>query len=334
MNTNAPAPDFVPQPVGVALYGANGHQIHGLLAARRDMARLCAVAGFPPEKLPPGLRARDGARVCANLDDLLADPRVELVSLCSPRRRDQALDAIRALRAGKHVYAEKPCAFSEPELDAILDAARENGRVFREMAGTAFLQPYLEMRRIVLSGILGRVVQVVAEKSYPWHDARPQDEDIDGGLIRQCAIHALRFVEHVACERIVSAGAIETRAGNPVAGGGSRIAACLMLGLASGGVAGIAANYLNPKGTGEWGYETLRILGEKGMVESTQGGAHTRLVVGDRDLGPLDTSQPGIEYLDTFLAQIRGRGAMPLSSEEELSPTRWVIRAKQSPQSP
>ncbi|MDR0353040.1 MAG: Gfo/Idh/MocA family oxidoreductase [Opitutaceae bacterium] len=319
-----------PEPVGVALYGANGHQIHALLATRRATARLVAVAEFPPERLPPGLRGRDGARACRDLDELLADPRVELVSLCSPRRRDQARDAIRALRAGKHVYAEKPCAFSEPELDAILAAAREGGGMFREMAGTAFAQPYLEMRRVVRSGALGRVIQVVAEKSYPWHDGRPQDEDIDGGLVRQCAIHALRFVEHVAGERITSASAIETRAGNPVPGGGSRVAACLMLGLASGGVASIAANYLNPEGAGVWGYETLRILGDQGMVESAQGGARTRLVVGGRDFGPLDVTRPGIEYLDAFIARIRGRGDLPLTSEEELSPTRWAIRAKQT----
>jgi predicted dehydrogenase len=317
-------------PVGVALHGANGHQIHGLLATRRDTARLVAVAAFPPEKLPLGLREQDGVRICRDLDELLADPRVELVSLCSPRRSDQARDAIRALRAGRHVYAEKPCAFSEAELDAILAAARGNGRHFREMAGTAFFQPYLEMRRIVRSGVIGRVVQVVAEKSYPWHDARPQDEDVDGGLLRQCAIHAMRFVEHVACERVRSISALETTAGNPVAGGGSRMASCIMASLESGGVASIAANYLNPKGTGMWGYETLRILGEKGMVESTQGGAYTRLVAGGCDFGPLDVSRPGIEYLDTYLALLRGCGGMPLSSGEELSPTRWVIRARQS----
>lgn len=328
MNTHAA--QKTPRPVGVALYGANGHQIHGLLATRAGSARLVAVAEFPPDKLPPGLRERDGTRLCASLDELLANPDVELVSLCSPRRHDQARDAIRALRAGKHVYAEKPCAFDEAELDEIIAAARENGRMFREMAGTAFAQPYLEMRRIVRSGAIGRVIQVVAEKSYPWHDGRPQDEDIDGGLIRQCAIHAMRFIEHVACERISSVNALETAAGNPVAGGGSRIAASMMLGLESGGVASIAANYLNPKGTGVWGYETLRIFGDQGMVESTQGGAQTRLVIGERDLGSLDTSQPGIEYLDTYLAQIRGRENMPLSSEEELSPTRWVIRAKRS----
>ena len=316
-------------PVNVALYGANGHQIQGLLA-NQPRARLVAIAEFPRKQLP--LELRDVAEIndYETLDQLLADPRVELVSLCSPRRCDQAGDAIRALRAGKHVYAEKPCAFDEAELDAILRVAAETGRMFREMAGTAFEQPYLAMREIVRTDRIGRVVQVIAEKSYPYHDGRPQDEAIDGGLIRQCAVHAMRFIEHVANVRVHSVQAMESAAPNPVAGGGLRMTACLMLGLEGGGLASIAANYLNPKGTGQWGYETLRILGELGFVESTQSGRQTRLVIGDRDYGALDLSAPALDYLDAYLATLRGEGEMPLTLEEELRPTRWVLRAKQS----
>ena len=121
---------------------------------------------------------------------------------------------------------------------------------------------------------------------------------------------------------------METTAGNPVAGGGLHVAACLMLELDSGGIASITANYLNPRGTGIWGYESLRILGESGMVESIRGGKHTRLVIGDEDHGELKTDAPGIDYLDAYLATILGKGDMPITLEEELSPTRWAIRAK------
>lgn len=44
------------------------------------------------------------------------DETLDLISLCSPSRKNQAKDAIECLRAGKHVYAEKPAAFSEKEL--------------------------------------------------------------------------------------------------------------------------------------------------------------------------------------------------------------------------
>ncbi len=315
--------------IGVGIYGANGHQIHNHIEDHPH-ARLVATAAFRRDALPPVLRADAAIRHYATLDELLADREVELVSLCSPRRRDQAAEAIRCMEAGKHVYAEKPCAMAEEDLDAIIAASEATGRRFHEMAGTAFEQPYLAMREIVAAGTIGTVVQVLAQKSYPYHDRRPQDEDVDGGIIGQASIHALRFVEHVAGQRIAHIQAVETTLGNPVAGGGLRMAASLMMTLENGGVASVVANYLNPKGFGRWGNEHLRIFGTKGFVEATDGGARTRLVVGEKDLGPIDASAPSRDYFDMFVASLLGLGEMPFSVEEELHPTRMTIRAKRS----
>ncbi len=314
-------------PLNIGLYGVNGHQIQGELV-KNPLARLVAVAEFPREKLPDALKDDPQIRFHASLADLIADPRVDLIALCSPRRRDQAEHAILALRGGKHVYAEKPCALDEADLDAILRVAQETGKLFREMAGTSLDQPYLAMRQVVQEGRLGEVVQVIAEKSYPYHPDRPQDEDVDGGLIEQCAIHAVRMVEQVAGQRIVSSLQQETTLGNPTPRGGLRMAAALVFGLKNGGLASVTANYLNPRGTGTWGYESLKILGTLGMVESQRGGQQTRLVIGDKDFGALDVSAPGVNYLEACLKTILGLGQMPFTLEEELSPTRWVLRAK------
>ncbi|OPZ25188.1 MAG: putative 4,5-dihydroxyphthalate dehydrogenase [Lentisphaerae bacterium ADurb.BinA184] len=313
--------------LNVGLYGANGHQIAGVLAGH-PRAVLAATAELPREALPAGLRDDRSVRHYATFEELLGDPAVELVSLCSPRRRQQADDAVRALRAGKHVYAEKPCAMAEPDLDRILAAAAQAGRQFHEMAGTAFEQPYWAMRQAVREGVIGDVVQVFAQKSYPYHPGRPQDEDVDGGLIGQNAIHAVRFIEHVAMTRVRTVEAIETRHGNPVAGGGLNMACSLMMRLGNGGVATVVANYLNQPGFGSWGNEHLRIFGTKGFVESVDAGRRTRLVVGDRDHGPLDTSQPAPAFFDLVVAAILDAAPMPFSLEEELHPTRVVIQAK------
>lgn len=311
--------------IRVGLYGFNGHQIHSRLA-NHPRARVVAVA--PRKDAPPALFENPRIRFYDTYAELIADPEVELVSLCSPRRVDQARQALQAMRSGKHVLAEKPCALAESDLDALIAASAETGRRFHEMAGTAFEQPYHAMREVVRQGLIGEVVQVIAEKSYPYHGARPQDEELDGGLIAQSAIHALRFVEHVACARIASLRAVDTALGNPVASGGLRIASSMMLTLANGGVASLSANYLNPRGTGIWGDESLKILGTLGIVESRAGGKFTRLVVGDHDLGPLNTGFTRINWLDTYFEHIATRAPMPLTLAEELSPTRWAIRAR------
>jgi predicted dehydrogenase len=314
------------KPIGIGLYGANGHQI-GQLLVGNPRAKLVAVAGMDRAALPEPCRQDQSVAVYASLADLLSDRRVELVSLCSPRRADQAADAILCLESGRHVYAEKPAALTEPDMDRVLATACGRGLLFHEMAGTAFEQPWHAMRREVSRGAIGRVVQVLVQKSYPYHDRRPQDEAVDGGLLVQAGVHAIRMIEHVAGALVKDGHALETGLGSPVHGG-LRMAVSMALELEGGALASVVVNYLNPSGFGRWGNETLRVFGSHGFVEALDGGTRTRLVVGDRDMGALDAGTAVPDYFERFLNQIAGKGEQPFPLEEELHPTRVVIRLK------
>lgn len=304
--------------IGVGLHGFNGHQVHRQLAQHRR-ARLVAVAGLAGAE--PPVEAGEAERR-ASLAELIEDPAIDLVVLCSPRRADQAADALACLAGGKHVLAEKPAALREADVDALLAAAREHGRVFREMAATAFEQPYRAMRAAVDAGAIGRVVQVHVQKSYPWHDGRPRDEAVDGGLIAQVGIHALRLVEQVALAPIEAVEAARTGVD------GTPRAASLLLRLAGGALATATVNYLGQRGAGVWGFDELRIFGTDGFVESTDGGRRTRLVVGEEDRGPLDVSAGGIDWFDRFVEHLETGAAFPLDVEAELRPLRWALRAR------
>jgi predicted dehydrogenase len=313
--------------IRVGLYGNAGHQVQGRLADN-PRADLVAVGAMGLDALPGALRARPDIQVYADLDALLADPAVDLVSLCSARRRDQAGHAIRCLEAGKHVYAEKPCAMTESDLDNILATAGKTGCAFHEMAGTAFEQPYLAMRECVAAGRIGTVVQVIAQKAYPYIESRPSDEDVDGGLLMQVGVHALRFVEHVAGVKIEEILPLETGLGNPGAPG-LCMAATLNMRLANGGLAVATMNYLNSPGFHSWGYEVLRIFGTEGFIEARDAGKDTRLVLREGDVGAVPgADRPARDYFDMFLASLVEGEPMPLDLEDELHPTRMVIRAK------
>jgi predicted dehydrogenase len=323
--------DKADKPVGVALYGLNGHQIFGeiknnpktkLTAASQIGKDMIASAGFDVSSV----------KFYDCIEELADDETVDFVSLCSPIRKKQAADAVLCLEKGKHVYAEKPCALTEKELDGILEASKKTGALFHEMAGTTFAQPYLSMREIVKSGVLGEIVQIYAQKSYPYHKNRPQDEEeyTDGGLLRQAGVHAMRFIEHTACERISEIYAAETKYGNPVKGGGMRTACSCMMKLENGGTACAVVNYLNPEGFGLWGNEALRIFGTKGLLESVDGGVKTRLIIGGTDMGSVKISGGDVSYFDLFIEELTEKTPMPLSLEEELHPARIVIRAKES----
>jgi predicted dehydrogenase len=311
-------------PLGVGLYGSNGHQLNAANFANNPNAKLVAVAAVRATQWP------DGVKQYTRLDELIADPAVDLISLCSPRRADQARDAIRCLQAGKHVYAEKPCAMTEKELDEILAAGKRAGKEFHEMAGTVFAPNYAPMRKLVAGGAIGEVIQVFVQKSYKYGETRPQDEAMDGGMFLQMGIHAARMIEHVGGVRIKTITGWETKLGSTEKGDG-KIAGAAQIGLENGGIATIVMNYLNPPNKVlPHGNETLRVFGTKGFIESVDGGARTRLVTPDRVIEPLDQNDSGAgDYFDFVTAHLVSGVAMPLTLQEELHPLRMLIRAKE-----
>lgn len=310
--------------LGIGLYGVNGHQIEKLLAAH-PRARLVAVAAFAQRPIP----AECGEVVrYETLEELLADEQVEMVTLCSPRRADQAADAVKCLLAGRHVYGEKPSALCEEDLDRIIATVAQTGFRYHEMGGFALEQPYLAMRDCIRSGAIGEVVQVFVQKSYPWADWRPKDETIDGGLATQVGIYPLRFIEQVAGLKATSVEIRETRLGNDHPDSDCRRAVSMLMTLENGGIASAICNYLNPSGHIIWGYDILRVFGTAGVVESNTLDGTARLLKTGAAPESLAISASASSGLDLMIDSLLDGIPMPLSLTDELSPTRWVVRAK------
>ena len=314
-------------PLSLGLWGGNGHQIHNQLNEYPRL-NLVAFGAFRPDVAATLREAYPEAVECATYEELLAVPGLAFVSLCSPLRSEQADHAIAALEAGIHVYAEKPCATAEADLDRILATAAASSATFHEMAGTVCEQPYWAMRKIVADGTIGTVVQILAQKSYPYYAGRPVSEAVDGGLVAQNGVHALRFVEQIGGARAVSIDAVQTRLGDERPGSDLKMATSMIGRLENGGVFSVVANYLNPPGFGSWGNEMVRVFGTKGMLESVDGGTRTHLVVGDKDLGAVDASEAGPDWLSCVIAHAVDGLPMPFDLETELHPTRMVLKAK------
>nr|WP_055504498.1 Gfo/Idh/MocA family oxidoreductase [Nonomuraea pusilla] len=148
-------------PVGVALVGAgviSGQYLRNLTAfpdvrvigvADLDTDRAAAVAG------------EFGVPVSGTLDDVLAVPEVEIVvNLTVPSAHAEV--ALRSLRAGKHVYGEKPFALDLDEAAKV--AAEADGRGLRlGGAPDTFLGAGLQSAlRALREGLIGVPVAVTA----------------------------------------------------------------------------------------------------------------------------------------------------------------------------
>jgi len=312
----------------VGLYGNRGHQIQSKLYENKE-AELVAVCDVSDSFFSEVKKHCKNVILYSSLEEMLEDTSLDLISLCSSKRSEQEMHAIMCLKAGKHVYAEKPAAFSEEGLERILTAARENGCEFHEMADSVFVEPYWSVRKLVKSGKIGEVIQVYVQKSYPLNiEKRPQDEDTDGGLVRQAGIHAVRFLEHITGLQVEDVQVRQTHLGNIDSTKGLYTASSWMMTLSNGGVASACVNYLNPKAFSRRGNESIRLFGTDGMVEITDGGQKTHLYTHNTDEGEIDIHNSDcVDYFKLLTEHLLYGNDMPFSQEEELHPLRVVIRA-------
>lgn len=310
--------------IKIGIYGDNGHQITAEIQKNPEInAVIVAEACCKNE-------GKTGGIIYNSLDEMLENDEIELVSLCSPDRRGQAENAIKCLNAGKHVYAEKPCAFTLKEIEDIKEAAEKNNRQFHEMAGTVFAYPYFEMMQEIRNGEIGVVINATVQKSYPLSiNTRPQDEDVDGGLTLQVGIHAMRMIEHMTGLQITDIAAFETGLGNPE-NGDLKTAVSFSMVLENGATAAAVANYLNPKtALKKHGYECVRIFGDKGMIETLDGAKSARIVYNNGEIREINPSGAFKSYLSQYIDALTNNTKMPFSFEEELHPLKALIKAKE-----
>ena len=318
--------------IKVGIYGANGHQIWNFLETY-DRIDFVAAAGIPENRLEKYKAFQNKTlKIYDTLDEMLEKSSIEFVCLCSPLRSEQAKDAVKCLKANVHVYAEKPAALTEADLDMILAAEKESKAEFHEIADSTFFEPYVTMRNLIKDGAVGEVVQVYVQKSYPNNfKGRPEDPNVDGGITRQAGIHAMRFLEHCCGIKIDKVKAFETTKGASDFRPNLVTASSVAMTLENGGVASACINYFNPGSFGLWGNESIRVFGTKGVIEITDGGRRTHLWNDKGDQGEFaDMHTKTKEFLFYLIEHLLDGTPMPFDSETELHPLRAVIRMTES----
>ena len=115
--------------LGVGFLGAGPvtQAIHlPALARLTDTYRVATVMDISAD-IAASVAGRVGARSTTSVDDMLSDPDVDVVAICSPHRF-HAEQVIAACRAGKRaVLCEKPFAMSGAEAEVITAVSAETG---------------------------------------------------------------------------------------------------------------------------------------------------------------------------------------------------------------
>ena len=125
-------------------------KLHGI--CEQDGQTLAALAERYPE-----------ARRYTAFADVLADPAVKGVAICTPAHTHAAL-AIRAIEASKDVFVEKPLALKYADGERMIEVARAHDRILMVGHLLEYHPAVLALEGLVRAGDLGRIQYIYSNR--------------------------------------------------------------------------------------------------------------------------------------------------------------------------
>ncbi len=196
--------------IGLAGIGFMGW-IHWLAYQKVKGVQVAAVCSRDEKKLagdwrdikgnfgPPGEQV-DLAKIkkFRALDELLADPTIDAVDLCLPPSL-HADATVQALRAGKHVFVEKPMALTTAECKKMVAAADKSGKQVFVGHVLPFLPEYAYALKLIKSGKYGQPIggtfkRVISDPLWIKDFYDPQGA---GGPLIDLHVHDAHFIRLV-----------------------------------------------------------------------------------------------------------------------------------------
>jgi len=147
--------------VGAGAIGIRGALRHLSMSDVRDRVRLAAVCDPVPGRAEAAAVQYGVDAWYERYEDLLADPHVDAVTLCSPigLHFEQGMLAV---KAGKHVHVNKAMTTTVDESDQLIARAGEAGVCLIASPGMMLHPHNRRIRRLILEGALGKLVWAVA----------------------------------------------------------------------------------------------------------------------------------------------------------------------------
>lgn len=143
------------------------------------------------------LAAKHGCKAYAKLEDMLADPKVDVVTIGTPSGAHME-PAVMAAKAGKHVIVEKPLEITLKRCDAIIDACDKAGVKLATIFPSRFHDSSREIKKAIDANRFGKLTMgdayVKWYRTQAYYDGgkwRGTWELDGGGALMNQAIHSI-----------------------------------------------------------------------------------------------------------------------------------------------
>ena len=158
-----------------------------------EMVAFCDIVKERAEKAKADFGTQDAA-VYTDYKDLLKDPSITAVHVCTPNRSHSFI-TVDALHAGKHVICEKPMAINSAEAKKMLDAAKETGRILTIGYQNRYRQDSQFLKRACDNEDLGEIYYAKAlalrRRAVPTWGVFLNEYEQGGGPLIDIGTHAL-----------------------------------------------------------------------------------------------------------------------------------------------
>ncbi len=164
---------------------------------------LAAVCTSRPETARAAAEEGGYEQWFTDVDSLVRNPSVTVVDCCTPNSQHRQT-LLAALRAGKHVYCEKPLALNATEAREISREAERAGPSVGMTYNFRFVPALMRARRMIADGMVGDIYSFRAEyyhsgnidplKPLSW---RLKKEASGGGALVDLGSHVIDLVRHL-----------------------------------------------------------------------------------------------------------------------------------------
>ena len=173
---------------------ANGKHMPSLAKVTDcDMVAFCDIIPERAEKAAKEYGTPD-AKVYSDYKELLKDPEIEVVHVCTPNRSHSFI-TVDALEAGKHVMCEKPMAINSEEAKKMIDAANRTGKKLTIGYQSRFRDDSMYMKQEAEDGTFGDIYYAKAtalrRRAVPTWGVFLNEYEQGGGPLIDIGTHAL-----------------------------------------------------------------------------------------------------------------------------------------------
>lgn len=316
----------------IAIIGCRHSHIFALYQLIKESKRIELAGAYEADEATRAAAEQTQGMVFPyhSVEEILADKSVDAVAI-GDYYGIRGAHAIAALKAGKHVIADKPLCTSLSELDEIERLAKEKGLSVGVMLDLRYHKNVLTAKKLIEEGTLGDIHNIQFGGQHPLqYGTRPNwyfEEGKHGGVINDIAIHGIDLLTYLTGKTVEKINAARTY--NAYAKQVPHFLDCGQLMLTLSGGTGVLADVSysapNKMGYSYPYYWEFHIWGDRGMISFNYNSDGVTLCTADSDAPEaIPAVAPYGNVLDSFLDDIEGKCTL-MSTAEALAASRKTL---------